>query len=75
MSLDVKFPKAQVKLVDEDGNAFSILGRTIKALRHAGATKEDIKQFQEEAMEGDYNHLLQTVMAWVSTDEDEEEEE
>ena len=75
MATDVKFPKARIKLVGEDGNAFSILGRTIKALRQAGATKEDISQFQSEAMADDYRHFLRTVMDWVSNDEDEDEED
>ena len=65
MSLDIKYPEITVKLVGEDGNAFSIIGRTSQALRRAGVSQEEISAFQEEAMSGDYDNVLQTVMKWV----------
>lgn len=70
-----KFPQVNVKLVGEDGNAFSILGRTSKAMRNAGCSQADVDAFLSEAKSGDYDHLLQTVMDTVSTDEPEEDEE
>jgi len=54
-----------VKLVGEDGNAFAILGNVQRALRKAGATPAQVSEFMQEATAGDYNHLLQTAMAWV----------
>ena len=54
-----------VKLVGEDGNAFAILARVIKALRKGGADSQMIDRFQREARAGDYDHLLATVMQWV----------
>lgn len=63
-----------LKLVGEDGNAFSILGRASRALRKAG--KGDlVHEFMAEATAGDYDHLLQTTMKWFDVDGDEEEEE
>jgi hypothetical protein len=59
-----KFPDVQVQLTGEDGNAFFIIGRVSQALRRAGHG-EVIQEFQNEAMSGDYNHVLQTVMRWV----------
>lgn len=56
---------AKVKLVGEDGNAFSIIGRTRLAMKRAHVPEETIKEFQTEAMSGDYDHLLQTVMKYV----------
>lgn len=53
-----------VKMIGEDGNAFAILGRVNKALKKAGRP-EDGKRFLEEAMHGDYNHLLRTAMKYV----------
>jgi hypothetical protein len=53
-----------VQLSGEDGNAFAILGRTAAALRRRGA-KHEIDSFFAEATSGDYDHLLQTIMAWV----------
>jgi len=61
-----KFPEVEVELTGEDGNAFAILGRVSKALKRAGVEKSDIDEFMAEAMNGDYEHLLQTVMATVA---------
>ena len=54
-----------VKLTGNDGNAFSIMGQVTRALRKAGASKEEQQAFQKEATAGDYDHLLQTCMEWV----------
>lgn len=60
-------PKFNVKvqLTGKDGNAFFILGTVIRALRKAGATDAQVKEFNKEATAGDYNHLLRTCMEWV----------
>ena len=55
----------KVQLTGEDGNAFFIIGRVQKALRKAGATPDQIKEFQDDAKSGDYDHVLQTCMKWV----------
>jgi len=71
--------KPIVKLVGEDGNAFSILGRCRTAARKAGMPKEQFDAFMEEATSGDYNHLLATVMKYFDEEsersEDDEEDE
>lgn len=67
MAATVKFPKAHLQLVGEDGNAFVILGRAGKALRQGGATEAEIAEFRKEAMSGNYDHVLQTVMSWMET--------
>jgi hypothetical protein len=61
----VKHPEITVELLGQDGNSFMILGLVAKALRRAGVPKDEIAQYQKEAMSGDYDHLLQTTMAWV----------
>ena len=66
--MEVKYPKINVQLTGEDGNAFGILGKVIKALRKGGATPGDVTKFQEEAMSGDYDNLLQTCMKWVNVE-------
>lgn len=63
-SHDVRFPDVVVKLVGEDGNAFSILGRVSKALKRAGYA-DGAKEFMAEATSGDYDHLLATVQRYV----------
>jgi hypothetical protein len=60
-----KYPDIVVPLVGEDGNAFNLIGLVARALRRAGVSQEEINQFQSDAMSGDYDHVLQTCMAWV----------
>lgn len=55
-----------VKLVGTDGNAFAIMGKVKGALKSAGASSEEVKLFLEEAMSGDYSHLLRTCTKWVN---------
>lgn len=64
--MDVKYPKVEVRLSGEDGNAFFIIGRTSAALRRAGVSQEEITAYREEAESGDYDNVLQTTMRWVS---------
>ena len=64
----VKYPEITVKLVDGDGNAFAILGSMRKAMNMANIPQEEIQNFFNEAMAGDYNHLLQTCMKWVNVE-------
>ena len=56
--------KPKVRLIGKDGNAFAILGECKRALKNAGASTEQISEFMTEAMDGDYDHLLQTCMEW-----------
>ena len=55
----------QVQLIGQDGNAFAVMGSVQRALRKAGASKEEINQYLKEAMSGDYDNLLRTTMDWV----------
>jgi hypothetical protein len=57
-----------VRLTGEDGNAFFIIGRCAKALRREGNPPEVIKAFQDEAMSGDYDHVLQTAIAYCEVE-------
>lgn len=41
-----------------------MLGRCRAAARDAGLSDEEIAAFMDEAMAGDYDHLLQTAMRW-----------
>jgi hypothetical protein len=61
-----RFPHVHVQLSGEDGNAFFIIGRVGRALREAGVSNEDRDAFANEAMSGNYDNVLQTVMRWVS---------
>ena len=57
--------KPVVKLIDTDGNAFAIMWRVKNALLKAGADKEYVNKYQEEAMSRDYGHLLCVSMDYV----------
>ena len=48
----------EYSLVGIDGNAFSIMGYVIKAMRKEGKTKEEIDAYSGIAMSGDYDNLL-----------------
>jgi len=65
MEASIKYPGITVQLTGEDGNAFSIIARVRSALRRGGISREECVTFLAEAMSGDYDHLLQTVMKWV----------
>lgn len=64
--MDVKYPDVTVKLTGQDGNAFSILGKVMRALHHHNVPSEELRRFQNEATSGDYNHLLATCMKWIN---------
>jgi exosome complex RNA-binding protein Rrp42 (RNase PH superfamily) len=63
---EIKYPEIQVKLVGNDGNAFSIMGAVMSALKKAGVPQEEIDEYYAESTSGDYDHLLQTAVRWVS---------
>ena len=59
--------KPTVKLTGINGNAFVIMATISKALKKAGYSPEQLKQYQKESMEVDnYNLLLQVAEKWVN---------
>ena len=65
---DPKYPQVRVRLAGEDGNAFAIIARVQRVMRHHSIPKEEVEAFRKEATSGNFDHLLQTVMQWVDTD-------
>lgn len=57
-----------VTLTGYDGNAFSIMGRVGAALKKAGYTADERKEYSRQAMSGDYNNLLRVSMAWADVE-------
>ena len=51
-------------LVGIDGNAFSVMGYTARALRNEGLGNL-VDEMREKAMSGDYNHLLCVCMEYI----------
>jgi len=41
------------------------MGAVKSALRKAGASREELDQYLEESMAGDYDNLLRVAMDWV----------
>lgn len=66
--------KPKCRLVGEDGNAFSIMGRVSAALRNAHVPKEIITEYKTKSMSGDYNNLLRTAVEYIDCDEEAEED-
>jgi len=59
-------------VLEGDGNAFAILGRFQRAARRSGWTAQEIATVRTEAMAGDYDHLLQTIIAHTHGDAEDE---
>ena len=57
--------KPTLILCGTDGNAFVILG---KAQRVARKNNMDWEPIKKEAMSGDYDHLLQTMMKYFNVE-------
>ncbi len=60
--------KPKLKLVGEDGNAFAILGRAMKAAKMAGWTEVEWHTVSSDATSGDYDHLLQVITEHFDVD-------
>jgi len=63
--MEPKYPDVEVQLVGQDGNAFAILSRVTRALKAGGAPQEEVDKFWDEATDGNYDDLLNTVRQWV----------
>jgi hypothetical protein len=53
-----------IELVGLDGNAFGVLGAMARGLKDAGNSKAVVDSYRQQAMAGDYDHLLRVTMAF-----------
>ena len=60
-----KYPNVEVQLIGQDSNGWLIAGKTMQALISGGVDDDEAEEFMREALSGNYDHLLQTVMEWV----------
>ena len=51
-------------LVGIDGNAYSIMGYTMRAMKREGL-RDDVNKMLEEAKSGDYDHLLSVCQGYI----------
>ncbi len=65
--------KVNYVLVGIDGNAFSVLGTFRRNAQEQGWTKSEIDTVMNEAMSGDYDHLLATIIMHVEEPKTEDE--
>ena len=56
--------KVQLDLSEQDGNAYALMAAFNSEARRAGFTKEERDFILKDAMSGDYNHLVGTLMAY-----------
>ena len=55
--------KVSLSLVGLNGNAFNLMGKFRQQAKKEGWEKDEIDAVLTEAMSGDYDHLLQTLIA------------
>jgi len=63
----VPYTDAVVQLTGIDGNAFSIIGLVRRSILRSNHP-ELAAAFMQEVTQGDYDHLLQTCMRYVSVE-------
>jgi hypothetical protein len=66
--------KPIVRLIGEDSNAGSIMGRTTRALKKAGNSEEIINRYRMECISGDYANLLRVTMAYTEQPDEPEDD-
>lgn len=57
-----------VKLLGEDSNAFAIIGKVVRAMKLAKIGQDTIDEYRQDAMNGDYDHLLRVTMEYVDVE-------
>lgn len=67
-----KLGKPRCQLLGIDGNAFSIMGAVNRVLRNAGYSGTARDAFREEAMSGNYDHVIQTALDWIDEGPDDD---
>lgn len=64
---EVPYTDAVVQLTGKDGNAFLIIGLVRQGILRSNHP-ELADEFMNQAIDGDYDHLLQTCMRYVSVE-------
>lgn len=56
--------KVQFDIANSDGNDFALIGGWKRAARREGWSEDEIETVIADAMSGDYDHLVQTIMGY-----------
>lgn len=62
----IRYPDIDVTLVGVDSHPFAIIKAVTDGLRRGGIGQAERDAFREEALSGDYDHIIQTAMRWVN---------
>lgn len=60
----------EIDLTSIDGNAFAIMGAWRRQAKRQGRSDEEIKNVLDDAMKGDYNHLLAVIATHTNAPEE-----
>ena len=60
--MSIPITKPTIQLTGQDGNAMAIIARCRRAARDDGWTPDEIAEWVELAMSGDYNNVLMMAM-------------
>jgi len=72
MPIEIK-KKVKLELVGLDGNGFVLIGTFQRQARREKWTAEEIKAVTDEAISGDYDHLLCTLSDHCESPEESED--
>ena len=64
-----------LELVGVDGNAHGIMGVFSRQARREKWSQEEIDSVLQEAIDGDYDHLLSTIMTYCEPQDNTEDED
>lgn len=64
-----KYPDIHVQLTGNDRGVYGPLARCLDAMTRAGITILERDRFTAEATAGDYDHLLQVSVEWLTVEE------
>lgn len=59
--------KEKYSLVGVDGNAYCVMGYVSHAMKNEGKSKEEIYAYYNDAMSGDYDHLLAVSVEMIDS--------
>ena len=64
-----------LELVGVDGNAYAVMGVFSRQARREKWSQEEIDSVLQEAIDGDYDHLLSTIMTYCEPQDNTEDED